>query len=380
MSNFFDEKVFEDAIFSMQINCVEDSDLYCFYNVFIKNDINEFSNLVFGVSTKYSLKLIYSYFKDITYDQIFSDDVVYKAIAVFYKIYLLNKMGIDINYLYSSVLRQQWHGKYINCLFYINSSSLSIFKQYYSDERIVKLTEGLSSNAAPKENNTNIFSDTSVMVNNLFVDGYNLENILPKKPKNFGQIHKIIDRFSRKVKIKDFELNQRSFIKDLDGAFCGPFKIVVPHKQSDLFELGEELDFCIGNGYYGGLVRDGKSSIVAIYENNKPKYGIELGRYSIKQAWGKSNCPPDNKDIELLKEYILEKFDFNGEFEYLNGSFIEAYAYDKEKQQICLSISGKKYVYVGVEESVFFDFVDSESKGSYFSNNIKPIYDFLRME
>lgn len=374
MNNFYDNETFEYTLLSLEFVSDYSDDIKEFFDVFKKNDIEKFSMFVFGVFTKKSKKIIYYYFKDLVYDEIFSEDVLYEVIAKFYKLSLLRKAEFDINNIYSAVSLQKWSGRNLELLRFITLESIVFLNKFYSENRVSFLLSGI------KYIDCNVYADTIQGAKSLMSSGYNLGKIFPKKPKYITEIHDKVDRFSRKISVPDFDLEQRDFIVSLDGLSVGSLKVRVPKTQSDLFDLGEDLNFCIGNGAYGRDVRSGKSAIVAVYKNNKPKYGIELGRYHIKQAWGHSNSVPDKNDIALLKEYILEKIDFNGEFINVDNSFIDAVAYDKNEKQICISISDKKYIYSGVEVDVFEEFMEAESMGAYFSKNIKPKYEFYKVE
>lgn len=377
MNNFYDNKTFENVILSLEFVSDYSDDVRDFLGVFKENDIEEFSMFIFGVLTKKSIKIIYSYFKDLVYEKVFSENILYEIVAKFYKLSLLQKAGFDINTIYSVVPLQKWSGKSLRSMRFIDAKSVALLNKFYPEKRVALIVSDTY------HLNSIIFYDSIEGIKRLLSAGCDVKAILPKKPKRLigiDDIHNKIDRFSKKIAIPDFDLEQRDFILSLDNMVINSLMIKVPKTQSDLFDLGEELNFCIGNGSYGRKVKNGKSAIVAIYENGKPKYGIELGRYNIKQAWGHSNSVPDKDDIALLEEYILEKIDFDGEFVNIDNSFIDAVAYDKNKKQICVSINDKKYIYFGVEVGVFEEFMGAESIGSYFSKNIKPKYEFHKIE
>lgn len=99
---------------------------------------------------------------------------------------------------------------------------------------------------------------------------------LPKKPKSLKDLHDSAQRFMSKLGQTDFSLNQREDVllydnKKISGT---DYIIRVPKTHYDLIDLGEALRFCIGNGSYSNDVRDGKCSIVGIFDKKGPVYPI----------------------------------------------------------------------------------------------------------
>lgn len=64
------------------------------------------------------------------------------------------------------------------------------------------------------------------------------------------------------------------------------------------------------------------------------------------------------------------------EMQMVVSSNIEAIGYDAESQQLHVRFSknGATYVYHGVEEWVYSEFMGAESKGQYLNTNIRNTY------
>ena len=63
----------------------------------------------------------------------------------------------------------------------------------------------------------------------------------------------------------------------------------------------------------------------------------------------------------------------------VNSSAIEAIGYDTRSQElhICL-LESRTYVYYNVEEEIFHEFLQANSKGRYFNYEIRGNYDFTK--
>ena len=64
----------------------------------------------------------------------------------------------------------------------------------------------------------------------------------------------------------------------------------------------------------------------------------------------------------------------------VDSSFIHTVGYDKEKKRLEVIIDNddeRKYVYKNVSEYVYQNFLDSNSKGRYYNENIKGEYDSI---
>ena len=64
------------------------------------------------------------------------------------------------------------------------------------------------------------------------------------------------------------------------------------------------------------------------------------------------------------------------EMHFVDSSNIEAIGYEKDAQELHVRFlkSGETYVYFGVEEWVFQEIMQSDSKGIYLNTNVKSRY------
>ena len=64
------------------------------------------------------------------------------------------------------------------------------------------------------------------------------------------------------------------------------------------------------------------------------------------------------------------------DMQYVDSSNIEAIGYDAASQELHVRFlkSGETYVYYAVDEWVFVELMQSDSKGKYLNANIKPNY------
>ena len=69
------------------------------------------------------------------------------------------------------------------------------------------------------------------------------------------------------------------------------------------------------------------------------------------------------------------------EMHYVDSSNVEAIGYDPATQELHVRFlkSGETYVYYNVEESVFDEFMQADSKGQYLNLKIKERYDFGKL-
>ena len=69
------------------------------------------------------------------------------------------------------------------------------------------------------------------------------------------------------------------------------------------------------------------------------------------------------------------------EMRYVVSSNVEAIGYDDESQQLYVRFlkSGDTYVYYGVEEWVFEEFLQADSPGTYLNVEIKGRYEYSKV-
>ena len=68
------------------------------------------------------------------------------------------------------------------------------------------------------------------------------------------------------------------------------------------------------------------------------------------------------------------------EMQYVDSSNVEAVGYDAEQYALYVQfLSGATYVYEGVEEEVFEELLEADSKGKFVNRRIKEMYSFQRL-
>jgi hypothetical protein len=68
------------------------------------------------------------------------------------------------------------------------------------------------------------------------------------------------------------------------------------------------------------------------------------------------------------------------EMQYVDSTNIEAIGYDSSTQELHVRFlkSGLTYVYYGVEDWVFQEFLTADSKGIFLNERVKPTYDYAK--
>lgn len=66
---------------------------------------------------------------------------------------------------------------------------------------------------------------------------------------------------------------------------------------------------------------------------------------------------------------------------FVDSSNVEAFGYEKEALELHVRFlkSGETYVYYGVEEWRYNEFLHADSKGQYLNANIKPNYQYAKL-
>ena len=68
------------------------------------------------------------------------------------------------------------------------------------------------------------------------------------------------------------------------------------------------------------------------------------------------------------------------EWTLVDSSNVAAIGYEKEAEDLHVQFnSGSVYVYSNVPVEVFDNFKDADSKGRYLNENIKGVYDYIRI-
>lgn len=227
-------------------------------------------------------------------------------------------------------------------------------------------------------------SDTLSMMEKITKNHPSL-NYLPKKPKSIMDIHDCCVRALPKVNQDNYSLEQRDDVLLLDNLSVDEEHFIkVPKTHFDLVDLGESLNFCIGNGGYSKKVLDKKASIVAVFDKKGPKYGVEFTRYNINQAHGFSNISsfsPSKDFLKKLESLITKEPELPTDFIKITDShWVNGYKYDGK--DLYLLLKDKIYVYFDVPKDVYEEMLNGDlNKGTFVNKQIKPHYscEFLSM-
>lgn len=166
----------------------------------------------------------------------------------------------------------------------------------YNEKRVV----GLFSNYQEDD----FLEDTVEMYGRLFENDIEINEVLPKQPKNIRELHTIFWRELAKVKVPKKTLKQE--LPHLDQKNIGDFKVFVPQTTHDLINIGNTLSICVGNGYYAEKILRSQCNIIALVDKGgRYKYCIEFHRGQIIQARGFAN-ENANKELQSLILKALE--------------------------------------------------------------------------
>ena len=80
------------------------------------------------------------------------------------------------------------------------------------------------------------------------------------------------------------------------------------------------------------------------------------------------------KNLTFTTQSTLSRSDFE-------SSNIESFAYDRVTKNLYIEFkTGSTYVYQDVPEQIVIDFDLAESKGKFFSENVKSEYEWVKLE
>lgn len=331
------------------------NEIFAYLEEYIKeNDIRKLSINIFGFSSKRSLQIIRT--------KANNNNLDYRIL------YLIKVLSKDKNYNKDLILNTFAKiESNIEFLFRnINKSNISLLEKYFNEKQIIEIIVG----------DLQLINDIFLMLKKLIENNIELTKI--KEYKKTKELHDYLTLLCSRIK-NDFDLEQRPDILILEGRkLVDNFNIIVPRTHLDLVKLGQELNFCIGNGHYSKEVKNKKCSIIAIYENDKPRYGVQFTRYDVLQAKGLSNSSiPKNILIEL-QNLLIQKPELPTDFlEITDSSFIDGYKYNNK--DLYLSIKGKIYIYLDVPNEVYEELLASDRKGSYLNTHIKNKYEYQRL-
>lgn len=107
-----------------------------------------------------------------------------------------------------------------------------------------------------------------------------LKNIKKSKIKTIANLHDMLSKLLTKLGQPNYDLKQdKKFLEyDKDEIVLNneKFEIFIPSKNHDLIDIGESLNICVGNGYYGKNVLNQKITILSLIQEAKIKACIEI--------------------------------------------------------------------------------------------------------
>jgi hypothetical protein len=247
---------------------------------------------------------------------------------------------------------------------------ITLLRRFMNDKRLLKLLWTTEIEQ---------LMDTRDMMHRIH-DAHPTLSYLPKKIKSIHQMHELCVRTLPKIHQSDFDLEQRPDILQLDNKIIkNDLVIRVPKRHFDLVDLGESLSFCIGNGTYSRKVKDKQCSIVAVFDKDKPLYGVQFTRYRILCAEGFGNqrdfAPP--KDVlQQLQQLLTKAPELPSDFLPITDSgWVHGYRYNDEKNDLYLLLKESVYVYANVPRETYEALLEDDRKGTFVNREIKPHYE-----
>lgn len=209
-------------------------------------------------------------------------------------------------------------------------------------------------------------------------------DLFPKKPKNFKSIHDfMIERINeaKKFKVANYPLNPREDFLALDKKQIEidgkQLTVVVPKTRHELVLFGSKkfFDNCVGTfEAYANNMKEGKSTILGIFEGEKPMYCIHTEKYSFKEAKGVSNSQIPKDIYKKLTEFLTQVPQLPTDFLSIGWQhhFIRGYKYNPENNTFYLMFAqGAIYEYENFDNQTYEDFAKDPRKGSFLNSVIK---------
>ena len=166
----------------------------------------------------------------------------------------------------------------------------------YNEKRVVSLFSCYEED--------DFLEDTVEMYGRLFENDIEINEILPKQPKNIRELHTIFWRELAKVKVPKRTLVQT--LPHLEKKSIGDYEVFIPQSSHDLINIGNSLSICVGNGYYADKIMKKQCNIIALTDKNgRYKFCVEFHKNTILQARGFAN---ENAPA-ALRNQILQAID-----------------------------------------------------------------------
>ena len=132
-----------------------------------------------------------------------------------------------------------------------------------------------------------------------------------KDIKDIKLLHEFLsNRIIRYIEQKDFPLEQDN-IYFLESFSFKDLNLYVPKTNHELISIGDELDICVGDGYYSESIKNKEIFIITLKSNDTHIYCIEWNILykSIIQCNTEKNKEMDPELKRELKDFIIKKLE-----------------------------------------------------------------------
>jgi len=214
-----------------------------------------------------------------------------------FSIQSIDKNRIDVKSIYES--------KIIQNIFNNSTESLGSLLTWNQKSLILKSILSLKENEYIKDTNYMIEAFERKRKN---IDRYLIE-VKRKNPRSLKELHNCIQFWQE---VGELQYIPDSDLKKIESQKVGDFYIYIPKSNIDLFEYGQKMKICVGNGSYFKKIVSKQSQIIFLKKENSPIYCVEYD-YSLKkiiQAKGFLN-----KEMPFFLQYKLNSL--------INPSFIK---------------------------------------------------------
>ena len=261
-----------------------------------------------------------------------------------------------------------------------NKSKLKFLISKYSHERVISLVFNDSLGKV------NFIEDVIREIKDSRISKSDLVKLLPKKPKNIDEIHDFFFDQLALIKIEkepDFPLNPREDFLKMDGKEIEidneKLKVHVPktRKELGIYSAKHMFDNCVGTSdHYAQGVKNGNWTIIGVFDQlNKPRYCLQVQKYSFLQAKGVRNSEIDKKVLVKLESLLTIKPELPSQFIPVDHSFIFGYCYNPEKESLFIMFRKNESIYenFGVSQDVYETFQKEKSKGRFLNSVLKKL-------
>ena len=261
-------------------------------------------------------------------------------------------------------------------------SHIKFLLSNYSHERVISLIFNTYTVAILES----FIEDVIIEVKQSRIPKKVFKNMLPKKPKTIVEVH---DYFFEQLalfkidKEPDFPLNPREDFLKMDGKEIEidneKLKVHVPktRKELGIYSAKHMFDNCVGTSdHYAQGVKNGNWTIIGVFDqSNKPRYCLQVQKYSFLQAKGVRNSEIDKKVLVKLESLLTIKPELPSQFIPVDHSFIFGYCYNPEKESLFIMFRKNEsiYEYFGVSQDIYETFQKEKSKGRFLNSVLKKL-------